>query len=474
MHSDRFWIFLLLCLTAPVYFLTLRDDHHWGGDFAVYLQQAANVAHGEPIQAHQYTVTPRSALNHPALYPPIPSLLLAPVYASAGLDYRLLKVTLALCWWLALPLWYLVGLRMALPRAWSAGAILTFALGSLPLGLKETIGSDGVYVFTSAAALLLILRVDEAGWTVRQPAITAALVAALLCLNYATRATAVALLTAAVLSELWQKRGLRAYGLYLVAFLAAGLLVYTKFIFDTGGQYGTQFVIDWRLYLENALFYFRMPASLWSSSPMPLRYALAGLVTFAGVVSVIRAWRRPTVIEFYLVFFCGMLVLYVVADFRYSLPILPPLLLLAARLWIDYAPKPATVGLAALVAIAAALNLQTAVMAGTPEAGPRLATFGEVAGFLRQAPPGTVSLSWNPRLFAYYTQRPSALYPRTPEEWAREIPFLVKKESTQQFYLVVYRHELDQRQLASYFAGAGSKLIPVFKNSDFTVYRLPA
>jgi len=471
-QTDRFWILLLLLLTAPAYFLTLRNDHYWGGDFAVYLQQATNLAEGRPLADRQYAVTPRSALNHPSMYPPVPSLILAPVYAVVGVDYRAMKFALALCWWLALPLWYLVGRRVGLPGPWSAGAVLAFGFGSLPLLLKESIGSDGVYVFSSAAALLAILWLEERGWTAERPALAAAIVAGLLLLNYATRATAAALLVAAVVSEIWRARRLRAYGAYLLGFLAVSIVVYTKLIYDAGGQYGNQFPIDWRNYAHNLLFYFRMPAALWSSSPTLLRYLLAGLGMLCGLVSVVREWRRPSVLEFYLLAFWGMLILYVVSDFRYGLPILPLLLLLAARFLCDFIPKPAAQGLALLLIIGAGFNLR-ALMHQEPESGPHQSTFGEVVGYLRQAPSDAVLLSWNPRVFSFYTQRRSALYPRTADEWNAEISYLRRREGAGQFLLVVYRHELDDRQLGRYLLEAGSKLTPVFRNADFTVYRLP-
>lgn len=449
MQTDRFWIWLILLLTAPAYFLTLQDGHHWGGDFAVYLQEATNIAQGEPISAHQYTVTPRSALNHPSLYPPVPALLLAPVYAFQGLNYRAMKAILALFWWLALPLWYLVGKRMGLTPPWSAGVVLAFGFGALPLLLKETIGSDGVYLWVSGGAILTILWLEDRGLTVERPAWAAAAVAGLLLLSYATRATALALLGAAIVNEFWRvwesrpSWRMRAFGWYLLLFLGVGVMIYTKFIYDSRGQYGSQFVIDGRLYLDNFLFYLRMPAALWSASPAVLRYALSGLTMGCGLVSLVRAWRRPTVVEFYVLLFWAMLVLYVVADFRYSLPILLPMLLLAARLLSAYAPQPAVLALAGLGVAAAALNVRAMLIAPVAP-GPQLAAFREVAGFLRQAPPDTVLLSWNPRLFAYYTQRTSALSPRTPAELAREIPFLAKKRM--------------------HLAEAGSKLGPLFRN----------
>lgn len=472
MRTDRFWILVLLLVTAPVYFLTLRDEHNWGGDFAVYLQQAANLTHGEPLAKHHYAVTPRSALNHPAIYPPVPSMLLAPVYAAVGLDYRLLKATLALFWWLALPLWYLVGRRLGLEPIWSGGVLLAFGLGSLPLQLKETLGSDGVFLCLSALAIIAIFWVEDKGWTAERPALAAALVTTLLLVNYATRATAVALFAAAVVSELWRVRRLRAYGVYLLLFLGIGVVIYTKLIYDSRGQYGAQFVIDWRLYRDNFLFYLRMPASLWSASPTALRYLLAGAAIGCGLIRLAKSWWRWGLIEFYILLFWSMLTVYVVSDFRYSLPMLPPMLMLAALFLRECLPKPAALGLAALLAVAAVLNVR-AMITAPPEIGPKLSNYVELTSFLSKAPADIVLLSWNPRLFAFYTQHQSAIYPRTPQEWATEIPYLEKQEHTRHFYLVVYRHELDQQQLGRYLAEAGSKLTPVFKNFDFTVYRLP-
>src|SRR5205085_1159918 len=140
---------------------------------------------------------------------------------------------------------------------------------------------------TSAAAVLAILWVEDRGWTVKRPALAGGIVAALLLVNYATRATAIALLAAAIASELWRARRLRAYGLYLMLFLGVGIVIYTRFIYDSRGQYGSQFVIDWRLYRDNFLYYLRMPASLWSASPSVLRYTLAGLMVSGAIFQMV-------------------------------------------------------------------------------------------------------------------------------------------------------------------------------------------
>ena len=74
-------------------------------------------------------------------------------------------------------------------------------------------------------------------------------------------------------------------------------------------------------------------------------------------------------------------------------------------------------------------------------------------------------LSWNPRIFAFYTGLPSSLYPQTTEGFGNKTP------TAEHMLLLRYRHPLDSEKLEPFLR---SKPLPpvIFSNPDFAVYHL--
>ncbi|MDQ2763033.1 MAG: hypothetical protein M3Y22_05945, partial [Pseudomonadota bacterium] len=115
--------YALLCI------LTLRPQETWtGGDFSLYLLHARNIAQGRAYAATGYVQNPDNALMSPAAYPPGFPVLLAPVWAMAGLNlvaFKLVVITclaalLAAVFALARPV---LGAPLALTLATIAGAM---------------------------------------------------------------------------------------------------------------------------------------------------------------------------------------------------------------------------------------------------------------------------------------------------------------------------------------------------------------
>jgi len=465
----------VLALAAFGDLRAIRHMHHWGGDFSVYVSQARNISEGLPTYESSYVVTPQSARNHPAAYPPVPSWLLAPVYRFAGLNYRAFKLVLALFAWLSLPLWYAVGKRLGLPPQASAGAVLVFATGASLYPTLDTVGSDGVYLFCSAAALWALLWVEQESWVTKKPAAAAALVSSLLLLLIATRAAGLALVAAFGLWEglrILRTRRIPSYTWWAAGMLGAGLLCYQLFLYNTASQYGNQFSLEPRLVARNVLYYLRMAAPLWSPSPAALRYALTGAVLLLGVGAWFTRLSRWGVVELYALAFAGMLSVYTVNnDSRYALPLLPLLLFFAIdgalnlgkRFWPSQPALPAAL-LGSLAVAAAGFNLTTIDTSPITE-GVGKQSFQQVAGFLEKTSPDTLILSWNPRVFALYTRHPSALYPQEPGQ-----PFESQLPNADHILLVKYAHALDHEKLDGYIAAAAK---PVeYSNAEFTVYRI--
>jgi hypothetical protein len=465
-------VLALLAITAPVYIHAIRPQHHWGGDFSVYVSQARNLVEGQPFYSSTYVVTPQSALNHPSAYPPVPSLLIAPVYSVFGLDYRALKLGLAFWAWFSMAFWYWLGCRLGLPPLASAVAVLLFSLGSLMFPIIDMIGSDGVNLFFSGAALLAIVWVEQEELWQRRPIQAAGLVSILLLLCVATRSTGMALLGAFGLNEvckIWRGRKLTPYTFWVLGLLGVWLLFYQLRLYNSAQQYGSQFTLNGSLILKGAIFYLRSGASLWSSAPTVLRYTLAGFLLVLAVPVFVR--RRWGIAEWYAAVFYLMLCLYTGSnDFRYILPLLPVLLFFATdsilylgqRFYARHPALPALI-LAGVALAATSLNL-TGIETGEIKEGIGKPSFQEVVTFLKTTPAETLILSWNPRVFAFYTRHPSALYPQRVSEFESQIP------PASHVLLVKYEQPLDQEKLNPYLATAASPA--VFSNAEFTVYQI--
>src|SRR5436190_5352047 len=70
---------------------TLRTDSPWGGDEALYVLHARNLAEGHSYTATGYIFNPRNPI-HPAAAPPGLPLLLASVYRVRGADWADFKI----------------------------------------------------------------------------------------------------------------------------------------------------------------------------------------------------------------------------------------------------------------------------------------------------------------------------------------------------------------------------------------------
>ena len=126
-------IFWLIILCLPLFFINIRDNHDWGGDFAQYIAQAENIAKGIPHWKTNYVFNPDAAVYGPAAYPPGFPLLISPVIKTFGIDFRALMI-------------------------WQTFFLLLFGLASFYLFRRETGG---------LAALLLALLIVYHPWLLR-------------------------------------------------------------------------------------------------------------------------------------------------------------------------------------------------------------------------------------------------------------------------------------------------------------------
>ena len=215
------------------------------------------------IQETRYGVRlPEAAVHMPASYPPVFPLLLAPVYARFGLNYVALKFVPETMFVLAAIVLYALARARGVAPLPAVLAAAAFGLSGTVLNIKDAILSDSTYLFFAGLTLVVLLWVEQRGWDESHPARAASVVTVLMLLAYGSRAIGLSLVTAFGLYEVCWKRRLRRFNVFVFGGFGAGVLLLMLLFYDTR-SYANQFVFTPVTYLQNAIFYFRAPSSLW-------------------------------------------------------------------------------------------------------------------------------------------------------------------------------------------------------------------
>ena len=153
LHSRLAWLIAIAVLLW--YGLTLQDSQDWGGDWALYVSHAANLATGQSYGDTPY-YTDQWSYVAPALYPPVLPLVLSVLHRIFELNLVAFKFVYILCFAGSLVLAF----HCFKERASSLGAlfiVLLLALNPFFWRFKESILSDVPFLFVC----LLNLRVMQ-------------------------------------------------------------------------------------------------------------------------------------------------------------------------------------------------------------------------------------------------------------------------------------------------------------------------
>jgi len=465
----------LVMVIGGAYWATLQPGQDWGGDFGQYITHARNIAEGRPYLQTRYEVTlPTAARHMPPSYPPVFPLLLAPVYARFGLNLTPMKIEVQILFLLAALAYYLVGRLRGLGPPAASIASGALALSGLVLAMKDHVLSDSTYLLFVGVTLSVMLLIERNKWDERKPVAAGLLLAILMLLAYGTRAIGGALAIAFVLHELLVKRRIRLFALIVLGGFAAGVLALTITLYDSRA-YGDEFVFLPKVYLDNALFYLRSPAALWTGAPGAVRYllfAITGIVVAAHWIR--RMLTRPTVVEFQdLVIGCTVIVMTAGADARYLIPFfamyfvyfLEGIEALRGRFrtssWLPVAA-------CGLLAVGVVFNLR-GIDKHPYQEDVEQPQFMELRDFLRrEVDPQALVISRSPRVLALYTDRRSAWYPETSDDGV----FNAYLDRVGAGYVLVHIPQVeDQQWLEPHIDHDPADYSAVFRNAGFVLYR---
>ena len=342
--SSKKYLLILALLSLPLFFINVHDGHSWGDDFAQYIKEAQNIAHGKPYYQSDWIFTPYNTVYAPPQYPPGFPLLLAPVVKIWGLAFRpmfLFNSFLVVCLLFALFAYFT---RKGVEPALAVCLALLIGYNGYMLDMKGNVLADiPCLLFTT---LFLAFRQTESfSWR------RICLLILFCAIAVQMRSQAIFLLAAEAL--LWFSISVRAIikdrknfvnvavrspspliitGVLLVNFFIDHVIFATPAntsVFYGGfihaAMRGNMFISarDNLFYLFKTIsgfFNYENSNSLFNALLYLIQCAGLSLAVLGFVVSVSK---RLAFDNFFFVIMCGLVLLYPVHDARYFLPGLP-------------------------------------------------------------------------------------------------------------------------------------------------------
>ncbi len=491
---------VLLGLTAVLYVVGMDGNHLWWGDFSLYMGHAINIAESQPYSDTGYVPNPHRPWLSPLFYPPVYPFLLAPVYKIFGLNLlaaKLLNLSLFLS-----TIWLLykhLATRLTQPIT-RLGTIILIALSPWFWSMKNLILSDIPFVFFTVAAILLANKLAKLENSNKQYWLLSIALGITCYLAYGTRSLGLALPATILLYDVLNFRKIRLGTLAaLVIFL--GFFSLQKYHLDVNSTYvnvmvnhAEQTVSD----AETVTPVIRVVKSLLNSTllhlkkyPMVLQEywdngtsvmlrlamgLITGLLALSGYIKLVR--QKPLPSEIFVAVYCSMLlVVPFFQGYRYILPVVPFFILYLFH-GIESLASLTSKRLAFMFP-AAILLLGVASHAGyinqlekkPAQRGVLDSEAVELYDYLKSnTSKDSVIIFKRPRILALFTQRHSTTY-------SGDISICQSWENFLQLgatHLLVNTRDpkKDLKNIQGLITGADNKLIPVFENLSFILYRL--
>lgn len=144
-----------------VHGLTIREGQGWLDDWASYVAHARNIAEDLPYADTGYVYNQANPVAGPRAYPPVYPMILAPVYATGGLDLDAMKLQVVLILLaLLVAVWALV--RRWHPPWMALSAAAAFGFSPFMNGFKDNVLSDIPFALFAVVAILLIDLAERA------------------------------------------------------------------------------------------------------------------------------------------------------------------------------------------------------------------------------------------------------------------------------------------------------------------------
>ena len=493
----NFLITILIIIIGAFYTITIRDGHNWGGDFALYISHAKNIAMGNPYSDTNYIYNQNYEILSPRQYPPVFPIFLSIVYKIYGFDLFHMKMMNIIAFLLSIYVYYYTIKKYAGENI-ALFCSATFAFMPYIWQFKDNILSEYIFTLFSICALglweVLARHGERRRSTVRVVALSLA-VSAFIALSYGTRSIGIILLPAMMIHGIVLHRKIRLES-WIIGLLVASFYLIYNYYTKTDSAYLTIFK---SYYLSQPyysfIYYLESLISLWSGnlggwngdatlSSTPLSTALstvANIVTLPlmilGFITVNRKYISS--INIFVILYCIILLIFPAHESpRYLIPIIPWLVyyMISGIVWIaNFFKRGRRVILSIFFVFLSATYVSAYASIGfSPMVdGIDKKENRELFAFIKETTSTSdVIVFQKPRVLALYTGRKSAGY--NPRYRGDPWPILRKITAT---YLVVPTPAslLWRRQgnrLAALVSEYPKRVKAVFHNADFTVYKI--
>jgi len=481
----KYFVYILIAfLGAMLFFVNVKDSHDWGGDFAMYIIQAKNIAQGNPQYSNYYLYNTDYQVLGPPAYPAGFPLLLAPVYALFGNSIKAFTVFISL-------ILFLFGiLLVAFYRRYFPG-LIPFFLAMLilfnpwTLMFKLEVMSDIPFAFFFLLGTYVYLNRIKHDWVF---IITMGLLAGfLISIRTIGYTLALSILVYSAI-QAWKHKKWRSLVEGSIIFVVAAVFNFllNRIIFPIPVAEGLSYIgifgIEplWKTLSSNLSYYlgileyfFTPYTNHWKWAAV-IMHALALAFIVLGFINHII--KKFNFIDVLVILYLGVILIYPYrhAGFRFLLPVIPYLLyymILGMQSFkFDFKLKPdVKVAVIGILALLLYMNTFLHIVSERNKVipGPQEEASVEAFEYIRNnTPPDARMLFFKPRVLGLYTSRMS--FANKP---GQDITIIDKKiEETGIDYILIHR-EYSDPSIKQYVLSDPDMVSLIWQNEKFQFYQ---
>lgn len=322
----------ILLISTFLSFCNIQKGHFWGGDFAMYLEQANALVEGnmdELISKNQITIDRSDTVIGPYMYPMGYPILLAPILSLVGNNFVILKLYNLLFFLGSILLFYFLLKRFSVSKWVFWTSLLLFAINYQMIYFADRLASEFPFIFFSFLALLLI------GRDAKSKLLNATLIGLVIFIAAIIRTTGIILLPTLLIFQLskWYvdkfKITPKVVLSMIIPYVIFGIfwLVYGALFIAVDGKYLSLFEISISSVLRTIQFYIFQCIQMLVYAK-PLGDVVLVCLSFLFVpIFLLGIKKLLSLKNVYLFGFCAMLlvlhIIYPITSIRFSLPLTP-------------------------------------------------------------------------------------------------------------------------------------------------------
>ncbi|MGD0399065.1 MAG: hypothetical protein ABSC04_09140 [Syntrophobacteraceae bacterium] len=469
------YILIIIIVIGTIYLCTVRDGQDWGDDFALYIHHAINIVNGKPYASTGYIYNPFDPYLSPKSYPPMFSILLAPVYKLFGFNLNMFKYEIIIFWVGSMVLLFMLFQR-ELTDLLSLAAVLTVGLNPWFWDYKDSVGSDIPFLFISYAAILNIFIADSAPDHTNKKTVYSISSGLLMFLAFLTRTIGIIFLPSLFIRDILTKR--RVSSSTMVSCGVTLLLIYLqKLIFPIEYSYLDQLPANiWQLLTTingGVHAYCKYLTIIWSNGyNKRVAHIVFCVMSLLAILGFIRRIRRGiTLYEVFALLYIGVIVSWPARQgVRFLIPIIPMYILYIFQIVQNIIIKRyRSIGIIMIVLLISTTYVAkyTTVDYGPIKDGIANAEAVSMFDYVRNSTnKDDVFIFRKPRALSLMTGRSASGYYNAESDnalWKYFMNINVK-------YLI---HDIkeDDSFVSQFISRNSDLLLPVYKNDNFIIYR---